>query len=210
MFSLDNINSIGGVSKKGQTTSVHVYNNTNNDNVLATGYFNDYYSALSPGDILQVIGVDKISKVDYVVFSSSATNGVVVAAVKTGAQGAVTTVEVTATLAEINAGKTLVALSSGKQIRVTQLKITDIDGTFETGTQIEVEDDETTAIQVATYPVAGLIDNTTIDENSPKVALQAGYLGLLTVSKNLVINKGAGSDFTGGTSITLKISYQYV
>ncbi|HUT85650.1 MAG TPA: hypothetical protein VMW66_02285 [Elusimicrobiales bacterium] len=209
MFSLNNINSIGGVSKRGQTPSIHVYNNTNNDDVSAADYFNGYYTALSPGDILKVVGVDKISEINYVVKSASSV-GVVVAQILVGAIGAVTTVEVTATLAEINAGKTLVALSSGKQIRVTQLKITDIDGTFVDGTQIEVEDDETVAIQVATYPVAGLVDNTTIDENSPNVVLQAGYLGLLTVSKNLVINKGAGADFTGGTSITLKVSYQYV
>jgi len=208
MFSLDNINSIGGVSKREQTTSVHVYNNTNNDDVSAAGYFNDYYTALSPGDIIKVIGIDKISEVNYVVYSASST-GVVISPILAGVTGAVTTVTVEATLAEINAGKTLVATSAGKQIRVTQLKAV-VDGTFADGTQVEVEDDNATAIQVATYPVAGLTDGVSIPENSSSVSLKSGYLGLLTVDKNLVVNKGAGADFTGGTKITFTISYQYV
>lgn len=211
MFSLDNINSIGGVSKRGQTTSLHVYNNTNNDNVSATGYFNSYFGALSPGDIIKVIGIDKISYVDYVVYQANpvGSGGVVVNQILAGAVGAVTTVEVEATLAEINAGKTLVATSGGKQILVTQLKAV-VDGTFADGTQVEVEDDNATAIQVATYPVAGLVDGASIPENSSSVNLQSGYLTLLTVDKNLVVNKGAGADFTGGTKITFTVSYQYV
>jgi hypothetical protein len=205
------MNSIGGVSKRGQTTSIHVYNNTGNDDVSAADYFTSYFAALSPGDIIKVIGIDKISFVDYVVYqaNSSGAGGVVINQILAGAIGAVTTVEVEATLAEINAGKVLVATSGGKQILVTQLKAV-VDGDFADGTQVEVEDDNATAIQVATYPLAGLTDGNSIDENSSDVALQSGYLTLLTVDKNLVVNKGAGSDFTGGTKITFTVSYQYV
>jgi hypothetical protein len=211
MFSLDNINSIGGVSKRGQTTSIHVYNNTNNDNVSETGYFNSYFAALSPGDIIKVIGVDKISSLDYVVYQANSTGagGVVINPILADVEGAVTTVEVEATLAEINAGKVLVATSGGKQIRVTQLKAV-VDGDFADGTQVEVEDDNATAIQVATYALAGLTDGNIINENSSDVSLQSGYKTLLTVDKNLVVNKGAGADFTGGTKITFTVSYQYV
>lgn len=201
------LNPIGGQSLRGKASAQWYYNNDNADDVTAANFFDDVYSFLSVGDTIEVIGADKLSSVKYVV-TASASTGVTIAELGSGATTQVNTAIVSATLAEINAGKVLIATVSGKQIKVTGLEL-QVVGTFATGTSVEVEDDNGTPIVVASYAQAGLSDGANLLPNSANVTIGAGYLAALTLDKNLVVSI-TGSDFTGGTSITFKIQYQLV
>ena len=115
---------------------------------------------------------------------------------------------VTATLAEINAGKELIPAVVGKKIRVLDIDAK-VSGNFATGTSVEVEDSNGTPVVALGYAVAALTDGAFLEADTANVTIGAGYMADLTVSKALRVEK-TGSDFTGGTSITLMIAYQYV
>jgi len=115
---------------------------------------------------------------------------------------------VTATLAEINAGKELIPAITGKKIRILDIDAK-VSGNFATGTSVEVEDSNGTPVVALQYAVAALTDGAFLEADTANVTIGAGYMADLTISKSLRIEK-TGSDFTGGTSITLMISYQYV
>lgn len=115
---------------------------------------------------------------------------------------------VTATLAEINAGKELIPAVTGKKIRILDIDAK-VAGNFATGTSVEIEDSNGTPVVALQYAVAALTDGAFLEADTANVTIGAGYLADLTISKSLRIEK-TGSDFTGGTSISLMISYQYV
>ena len=115
---------------------------------------------------------------------------------------------VTATLAEINAGKVLIPAVTGKKIRILDIDAL-VAGNFATGTSVEVEDSNGTPVVSLSYAVAALTDGAFLEADTANVTIGAGYMADLTISKSLNITK-TGSDFTGGTSITLMIAYQYV
>jgi len=115
---------------------------------------------------------------------------------------------VTVTLAEINAGKELIPAVTGKQIRILDIDAK-VAGNFAAGTSVEIEDSNGTPVVSLQYAVAALTDGAFLEADTANVTIGAGYLADLTISKALRVEK-TGSDFTGGTSITLMISYQYV
>jgi hypothetical protein len=115
---------------------------------------------------------------------------------------------VTVTQAEINAGKILIPALTGKQIRVLDIDAK-VAGNFATGTSVEIEDSNGTPVVALSYAVAALTDGAFLEADTANVTIGAGYMADLTSDASLNVTK-TGSDFTGGTSITLMIAYQYV
>jgi len=111
----------------------------------------------------------------------------------------------TATLAEINAGKILLAGVTGKTISVLDFKAKVV-GNFAAATSVEIEDTNGSPVAIASTAVAGLTDGAILNEVEANTTMGAGYLGDLTESKGIAITK-TGSAATGGTSITVRIDY---
>ena len=111
----------------------------------------------------------------------------------------------TVTLSEINAGKIILPGVEGKTINVKDFTVV-VSGTFLTGTSIEIEDTEASPINVASIAAAGLTDGAIIKPDEANTTIGAGFLGDLTEGEGIAITK-TGSDFTGGTSIKVKIDY---
>jgi hypothetical protein len=112
---------------------------------------------------------------------------------------------VTATLAEINAGKTLLAAVAGKVITVVgyQAKVL---GNFAATTAVLVQDTTGTPVVIATNAVAALTTGAILNETTANVTMGAGYLAALAAGKGIVV-ANSGSAATGGTSITFRILY---
>lgn len=130
--------------------------------------------------------------------------------VKTQRSGAVfssvQTAIVTATLAEINAGKTLIAGQTGKKITVTNITER-VSGNFATGTAVLVQSSNGTPVVVQTLAEAGLTNGAVLNPTSANVTNGAGFAAQLGTSDGLVV-ANSGSAQTGGTSITFTITYQ--
>ena len=120
------------------------------------------------------------------------------------AASGVKNVIVTATLAQINAGLTLITGSTGKKITVTHFAET-VAGNFATGTSVSLQSG-TTAVVVETTAEAGLTNGAILVPGSANVTLGAGYATNLPAGEALVVRNN-GSAQTGGTSITYNISY---
>lgn len=114
-------------------------------------------------------------------------------------------VVVTATLAEINAGKTLIAGVDGKSILITgyQAKVS---GNFASTTAVLVEDTSGSPVVVATNAVAALTNGAILQPGTSDVTMGAGYLAALAAGEGVVV-ANSGSAATGGTSITFRIEY---
>lgn len=112
---------------------------------------------------------------------------------------------VTATIAELNAGKTLVAAVTGKSIVPISI-MARVVGSFAAVTSYEVEDSNGTPVVALTYGVTGLSDGAILYPDTANVTEGVGYGAALTISKALVVAK-TGSDGTGGTSIIFTIAY---
>ena len=110
---------------------------------------------------------------------------------------------VTATLAEINAGHTLLTGVSGSTIFVHNVKIL-VNGTFITGTSVELEDDNLTPVIVVSFAQASLTNGAILEvaDGTAGVGLITG----LTADQSLVVTI-TGSLFAGGTSIVFSILY---
>lgn len=117
----------------------------------------------------------------------------------------VQTALVTATLAEINAGKTLIAAVAGKSITILDYKAK-VSGNFSTTTAVLVQDTTGTPVVIATNAVAALSDGNILNEKTSNVTMGAGYLATLAAGKGVVV-ANSGSAATGGTSITFRIDY---
>ena len=112
---------------------------------------------------------------------------------------------VTATLAEINAGHELLTGVSGKKIHVFNI-IASVSGTFATGTDVRIQDEQGTPVEVCRFEVAGLTDQAIIRAGDSNTLIQIGMVTGITTADGLQVGK-TGSNFTGGTSITFSILY---
>ena len=114
----------------------------------------------------------------------------------------------TITLAQINAGLTLLPAYPGYQIKVTNfcLKST---GAFAALTSILFQDTADTPVVVATFAQAQLTNGAILVPASTGVTLGAGFSGNCTSGKGLQIIK-SGSDGTTATGIDFWFSYKYV
>jgi hypothetical protein len=113
---------------------------------------------------------------------------------------------VTATLAEINAGKTLIAGVSGKAITVIDYKA-QVTGTFATGTAALLQSSNGTPVVVSTLAEAGLSAGAVLGVTSANTTLGAGFAAALGAGDGLVV-ANSGSAQTGGTSIKFTITYK--
>lgn len=113
--------------------------------------------------------------------------------------------DVTATLAEINAGKTLIPAVAGKKIRITNFAAIAV-GTFAATTSVDIQDGAAVPVKVAVLPVADLDDATVL----PLTAnVGAGFGVPLTTAEEVVV-ANVGSAATGGTSIRFILTYDLV
>lgn len=111
---------------------------------------------------------------------------------------------VTATLAEVNAGKVLIPGVAGRQIIVTNF-IERVSGAWTTGTSVDLVSDATT-VNVESTATAALTNGAVLMPASANVTLGAGYGAPLPASEGLKVQK-TGSNYAGGTSITFTITY---
>lgn len=127
-----------------------------------------------------------------------------------GADPVTFTKVVTATLAQINAGYTLIDAVQNEQIRLVGIAAT-VTGAFADATDIRIGDTADTPVVAVTYAIAGVTNGAKFDANNTisNQTIGAGYGAALTVSKGVQVYK-TGSAATGGTSITFIIQYQIV
>jgi len=127
-------------------------------------------------------------------------------AVNSSLSGAVRTATVTATLAEINAGKVLIPAAVGQAITVLNYTAR-VTGNFATGTAVIIESTNGTPVLVTTLAEAGLTTGAILTPSSSNTTLGAGYSVPLGVGDGLqVVNSGSAQ--TGGTSIKFTFTYQ--
>ena len=117
------------------------------------------------------------------------------------------TVQVSVTLAELNAGKTILAATVGKQILVTDFNVV-CDGAFAALTSAELEDSSAT-VNVCSLAQAQMTDNAVLTKGIAGVTLGVGVAEGLTVSEALVITK-TGADATTATGLTVTVTYMLV
>lgn len=115
---------------------------------------------------------------------------------------------ITVTLAQLNAGHTLLPALNGVRYDILDFTILST-GAFETVTAYKIEDTADTPVVVATAAVAALTDGAVIIPGTANVTLGAGFTGPLTMSKGVVINK-TGSAGTVGTSLKISLRYKIV
>lgn len=121
------------------------------------------------------------------------------------AGGGLRVAEVTATLAQINAGLILIPAVAGKKITVTNY-VANVLGAFATGTSVELESTNAAPVAVTTIAEAGLTNGAILLPSSANTTLGAGFgVGLGTGDGLKIVNNGAAQ--TGGTSISLAITY---
>lgn len=126
-------------------------------------------------------------------------------AVNAALSGSSKSVVVVATLAQINAGLTLIAGVAGQAITVTNYTAR-VAGAFATGTSVELESTNATPVAVSTIAEAALTNGAVLLPSSANTTLGAGYgVALGTADGLKVVNNGSAQ--TGGTSITFTISY---
>jgi len=120
----------------------------------------------------------------------------------------VQTVNVTATLAEINAGKVLIPGIAGQKITVVDYTAR-VTGGFATGTSVKLQSTNGAPVDVTTIAEAGLTNGAILLPASANTTLGAGYAQPLGTADGLkVVNVGAAQ--TGGTSIDFAISFKQV
>lgn len=118
----------------------------------------------------------------------------------------VRTARVTATLAEINAGKTIVAGVAGKKIRVVGY-VARVSGNFTTTTSVDLQDESAT--KVTALGVAGLTTGAILQPSSANTTLGAGFAADLATGEDLVV-ANVGTAAGGGTSITFTVQYALI
>jgi hypothetical protein len=115
------------------------------------------------------------------------------------------TLNVVATLAQINAGLVLIPGTAGKKITLTNYTAR-VAGNFATGTAVILESTNASPVLVTTLAEAGLTTGAVLVPASGNTTLGAGYAAPLGSGDGLqVVNSGSAQ--TAGTSITFTISY---
>lgn len=115
--------------------------------------------------------------------------------------------QVEVTLAELNAGKTIIPAVTGKSIVVLDFNVV-CDGAFAALDSAELEDASAT-VNVCSLAQANMTDNAVLFKGATGVTPGAGLAEALTVSEALVISK-TGSDATTATKLTVAVSYMLV
>lgn len=116
---------------------------------------------------------------------------------------------VTATLADINAGKTLIAGVAGRKILVTSF-IERVTGAFTTTTSVDIQSSNASPVKVAVSAVAGLTSGAIITSApTANTTLGAGFGVPLGTGDGLVV-ANVGTAAAGGTSIQYTITYSIV
>lgn len=119
--------------------------------------------------------------------------------------GRVQTINVTATLAEINAGKILIPGITGQKIEVLDYTAR-VAGTFLTGTAVILESTNGTPVVISTIAEAALGTGAINKPGSANNTLGAGYAAPLGTSDGVqVVNSGSAQ--TGGTSIAFTFTF---
>lgn len=122
--------------------------------------------------------------------------------------GQLQSITVTATLAEINAGKTLIPAVSGKSIKVTDY-IMRVSGGWATATSVDLQSSNATPVKVNVALIAALTNGAVIVPPTANVTLSAGF-GVALGSGDALKVVNVGTAGTGGTSITYTITYAIV
>lgn len=122
--------------------------------------------------------------------------------------GQLQSITVTATLAEINAGKTLIPAVAGKSIKVTDY-IMRVAGGFAATTSVDMQSSNDTPVKVNVAAVAALTNGAVIVPPTANVTLGAGFGVALGAGDALVV-ANVGDAATTGTSITYTITYAIV
>lgn len=116
----------------------------------------------------------------------------------------------TVTLAQLNAGLTLVADIPGRTILVTSYLMV-FNGTFTTSTDIRLQDSNGTPVLITTALIAAATTGTSIssDATVSNVTNGVGCFGSLTAGKGVKIIQ-TGTAAAGGTSILVKLEYNII
>lgn len=122
------------------------------------------------------------------------------------AAASVQSTRVTATLAEINAGKTLIAGASGKTITVLDYTAV-VSGNFATGTAVLLQSSAGSPVVVSTIAEAALTTGAILTPDDADTTLGVGFAAPLGSGDALKV-ANSGSNQTVGTSITFTITYK--
>ena len=115
------------------------------------------------------------------------------------------TVTVVATLAQINAGLTLIAGAGAQAITILNY-VARVAGAFATGTSVILESTNGTPVVVSTIAEAALTNGAILLPSSANTTLGAGFAAALGAGDGLkIVNNGSAQ--TGGTSITFTFTY---
>lgn len=125
-----------------------------------------------------------------------------------GSPLALATDRITVTLAQANAGYTLLPALAGVRYDILDYSIL-VNGNFATVTDYKIQDTADTPINVVTLAVAALSDGAFLVPGTANTTLGAGYGGPLTMGKGVQIVKN-GSAGTGGTSLVISLRYKIV
>jgi hypothetical protein len=114
------------------------------------------------------------------------------------------------TLAQLNAGLTLIADIPGRTIVVTSYLLV-FNGSFTTATDIRLQDSNGTPVVISTVLIAAATAGASIssDNTISNVTNGAGCFASLTAGKGVQIVK-TGSAAAGGTSILVKLEYNVI
>lgn len=190
------------------------------DDITGAGYF-PTTSGIEDGDIVELRTATVLAEettamtVTQYVMQADATTKELTAIELTATTSTITadntaatfTYEVTATLAEINAGKEIIAAKTGKSIKVVNYTAK-VSGTFADTTSVDLESG-TTGTKVTALAVAGLTDGAVLFPTSANNTLGAGFATSLEVGESLKVTN-TGTAATGGTSITFTVTAAYV
>lgn len=114
-------------------------------------------------------------------------------------------ITVPVTLAELNAGKTLIAGVAGQAITVSNYAI-NVAGAFITGTAAVIESTAGSPVVVSTIAQAALTDGAHLFPASASTTLGVGFAAALGTGDGLKIVH-TGSSFAGGTSLSITLTY---
>lgn len=115
---------------------------------------------------------------------------------------------ITATLAEINAGKVILPAVAGQQYELVSIHFKTV-GTFGGLTDIRIGTTEDTPTPVFTVVAAELEDGDIHSHLTGTNTLAAAFWAALALGYGLKVYK-TGSTATGGTSVIIKVGYKVV
>lgn len=177
---------------------------------LAATTWNDIGSALttwSPAPYLYPTAAEtvRLNNRDYVVPTVEFKNW----SIGLGAANDTVTYSANVTLAQVNAGFTLVAPVSTRTLRVTHFLVQALGGATAACTSVRLSDTSSGPVDVATIAVAALTQNTVVTEaTATTVTLGTfGAAGQLSAGAGLQIRE-VGSACTTATSFNVSVQYQ--